>query len=58
MEENQFNTDGIIKWEEDIEEIRNFIRQTDGQRVSKEQYDKIVELIKNSSSENIEITTL
>lgn len=48
-------TGGIIKWE-DTEEIINFMRQTDGRRVSKEQYDKIVELIKNSQSENVEIS--
>lgn len=55
MEENQFNTGGIVS-EETIEEIRKFIRQTDGFILSKEQSDKIIELVSKLSSGNIEIS--
>ena len=54
--ENQFNTGGVIYYEESIEELNKFIKQTDGLRLSEEQIKQFIDILKNSSSENVEIS--
>lgn len=56
MEDDKFYTGGVIHYD-DLEELQNFIRQTDGLRLSEEQSNELIRIIKNSQPENVEIPT-
>jgi len=54
MVEDKYGIHASIKYRGNIEELQNFIKQTDGLRLTKEQDEKLTQLISETNIEDIE----
>ena len=54
IEENKYGIYASIKYRGDIEKLQNFIKQTDGLKLTKEQDKKLTQLISETNIEDIE----
>lgn len=54
MEENKYGIHASIKYRGDIGKLQNFIKQTDGLKLTKEQDEKLTQLIGEINIEDIE----
>ena len=54
MEENKYGIHASIKYRGDIEDLQNFIKQTNGLKLTKEQDEKLTQLIGKINIEDIE----
>jgi inner membrane protein involved in colicin E2 resistance len=53
MEENKYGIYGSIVYRGDLKELQDFIKQTDGCRLTKEQDEKLTQLIGEINAEDI-----